>query len=80
MGVITGSLGVILVGNERNSDVKIFTADGEEVLMQGTIEIELELLECEYPKLIEEMEVTFVIKKPKNHYHRYMRWLKSRKG
>lgn len=67
------------MGNERDSDVKIFTADGGEILMKGTIELEIELPKREYPKLIDELEVTFVIKKTKNHYRRYMRWLKSRK-
>ncbi|MBR1859768.1 MAG: hypothetical protein IJ797_09740 [Selenomonadaceae bacterium] len=70
--------GVILLGNERDSDVKIFTAEGEEILMQGTIELEIELPKREYPKLIDELEVTFVIKKPKNHYCRYMHWLKCK--
>lgn len=47
--------------------------------MKGTIELEIELPKREYPKLIDELEVTFVIKKTKNHYRRYMRWLNSRK-
>ena len=68
------------MGNERDSDVKIFfTTDGKEISMRDTIEIEVELPEREYPKLIEEIKVTFVIKKTKNHYRRYMRWLESRK-
>ena len=66
------------MGNDRASDVKIFTAEGEEILMQGTIELEIELPEIGYPKSIEEIEVTFVIKKPKNHYRRYMHWLKCK--
>ncbi|MBR1398123.1 MAG: hypothetical protein IJ563_11425 [Selenomonadaceae bacterium] len=66
------------MGNERDSDVKIFTAEGEEILMQGTFLHEFELPEFGYPKSIEEIEVTFVIKKPKNHYCRYMHWLKCK--